>query len=119
MKRIQDDHHQEIKTHKNKMEANEEFLKQEQNLAAVKVLNTYKIKIVPSVHKGHILISILVICLHLQRTKNDIRGNHLSGIIKTVQLHFNKVLFQFALWLLEVAISYRLYSIDGSHMYHF
>ena len=37
MKRQQEDHQHELKTFKNKMEANEEFLKQEHNLATVKV----------------------------------------------------------------------------------
>ena len=37
LKRQQDDHQYEAKTLKNKMEANEEFLKQEHNLSAVKV----------------------------------------------------------------------------------
>ena len=37
LKRQQEDHQHELKSFKNKMEANEEFLKQEHNLATVKV----------------------------------------------------------------------------------
>ena len=37
LKRQQEDHQHELKTFKNKMEVNEEFLKQEHNLATVKV----------------------------------------------------------------------------------
>ncbi len=37
----------------------------------IKMYGNTKIKIFPSVDKGHVLIRILVKCLRLQRTKND------------------------------------------------
>ena len=58
-------------------------LKKSQNISQLYCVlsGKNKMKIIPSVDNGCILLRILVTCLHLKRTKNDIHEGHLSGII--------------------------------------
>ena len=74
------------------------------------------------------VIRILVKCLHINRTNNDICEGHLSGIIGMILSHFTKVSLIFRvdkiacslceLWLPEVTKSSKLYPRDG-YMLHF